>query len=62
MQQALFQSGMVKESIDHFKEGLHILGTRMPTSKTGLAVNLAYQAVKQYLHAKFPRVFHGRKK
>ena len=52
----------MEESIQHFKKGLHILGTRMPTSKIGSAFNLAYQAIKQYLHRKRPRFFLGRKR
>ena len=51
--QALFQSGRIKESITHFKQGLHILGMKMPTNILGSTLNLAYHDIRQYFHIKF---------
>jgi len=48
----LFEAGKMEESIIHFKKGVGHLGIKVPSTKVGTALNLAYQAVKHYLNVK----------
>ncbi|XP_065920949.1 uncharacterized protein [Dysidea avara] len=59
--QALFKAGKAEESIIHFKKGVGYLGINIPSTKVGSAFNLAYQAVKHFLHAKTSKLFQKKK-
>ena len=58
--QALLQSGEIEESIPHFQHALRLLNTRLPSRRPSVLISIMFQAIRQWLHVKFPRRFTGR--
>lgn len=62
LQQALLQCGEVEESIPHFQRALRLLNAKLPNSKPRALVEITSQALRQWLHIKFPSRFIGRQR
>ena len=60
--QALLQSGEVEESIPYFQQALRLLDTHLPSSRAGVLLDIASQALRQWLHTRFPRRFTERQR